>query len=164
MEQLRICSEEPKLIKTCAFTGHRKLEEDCAAEKLLEETEKMILRGAETFYNGMAMGFDLLAAETVLFLKKKYPYIRLVACVPCYGQERHFRAEDKQRYTEILKRANEQVVLSEHYYQGCMQVRDKYMADRADALIGYCKKDKGGAAYTVGYFRKKYPEKPYVSL
>ena len=35
-----------------------------------------------------------------------------------------------------------------------MQVRNKYMAERADMLIAYCKKSTGGAAYTVKCFEK----------
>ena len=55
-------------------------------------------------------------------------------------------------------------MLAEHYFRGCMQQRDKYMADRADVLIAYCKKDVGGTAYTVHYFKKKYPFKEILFL
>lgn len=158
MQQLRIKTEEKK-ITACAFTGHRTLEEDCSFEKIVAITEDFIRQGVEIFYNGMAMGFDLLAAEAVLSLKKAYPHIKLVACIPCYHQERSFKKEDKERYTAILRAVDEQVLLSEHYYQGCMQVRDQYMVDRCDCLIAYCKKTTGGAAYTVKYCQKRYPEK-----
>ena len=65
--------------------------------------------------------------------------------------------EDKKLYAEILQSADEQILLSEKYYRGCLHVRNKYMADRADMLITYCKKDTGGTAWTVKYFQKKYP-------
>ncbi|MBR2645960.1 MAG: DUF1273 family protein [Clostridia bacterium] len=158
MEQLRIKTEEKREIKSCVFTGHRELGEDFSPKKLYEETEKLIKRGVDTFYSGMAMGFDIMAAFAVLFLKKKYPHVKLVACIPCYGQEKNFPTETQAHYAEILKKADEKVLLSEHYYQGCMQVRDKYMVDNSDVMIAYCKKSKGGAAYTVGYFKKKYPD------
>ena len=151
-------------ITTCAFTGHRELGEDFCARTLKKELEKAVEQGVHTFYNGMAMGFDLIAAETVLKIKKKHPQVRLIACIPCYGQEKYFSEKDKKRYVRILKKADEQVCLSEHYYRGCMQMRDRYMADRADMLIAYCKKTTGGAAYTVSYFCKKYPCKRVIFL
>ena len=160
--QLTIPIEEN--VKSCAFTGHRELGGDISPRKLTFAVKKCVEEGACVFYSGMAMGFDLLAAETVLRLKKKYPDIRLVACIPCYGQEKSFSQEDKKRYAAILKKADEQVLLSDHYFKGCMQSRDRYMADRADVLIAYCKKDKGGTAYTVGYFQKKYPTKKVIFL
>ena len=71
MEQLKLINEE-KRIKSCVFTGHRELGEDFSVRKLKKEIEKSILKGVEIFYNGMAMGFDLISAECVLKLKKKY--------------------------------------------------------------------------------------------
>ena len=154
--QLTIEETAPK--KTaCAFTGHRVLEGDFSKRKLKQEIKKCIENGVEVFYNGMAMGFDLLSAETVLSLKKKYPFVKLIACVPCYNQEKSFTEEDKKRYCKILKKADETVVLSPYYYNGCMQNRNRYMADRADILIAYCNAETGGAAYTVKYFQKTKP-------
>lgn len=164
MQQLKIIKDQKKKPTSCAFTGHRQLDKDFSPQQLLTEIETLIQNGVTTFYNGMAMGFDLLAAECVLLFKKKHPYLRLIACVPCYGQERYFSEEDKARYIHLLKVADETVVLSEKYFQGCMQVRDQYMVDRADTLLAYCKKETGGAAYTVKYCQKKYPEKEIIFL
>ena len=161
MEQLKIETEKRE-IKSCAFTGHRKLEEDFSPKKLWDSIEGYIKNGATDFYNGMAQGFDLLAAEAVLMLKRRYPEVRLIACIPCYNQERAYSDTDKARYAAILQKADEKVLLSEEYYRGCMIQRNKYMMDRADALIAYQNKDKGGAAYTVRYCQKKYPDKDIV--
>ena len=160
VEQLKILLQPNQKILSCAFTGHRELPQDFSVQKLKSVIEKTILQGADTFYNGMAVGFDLLAAEVLLSLKDKYPYVKLVACIPCYQQEKSFSANEKKRYANILQQADEQILLSEKYYRGCMQVRDKYMADNAETLIAYCVKDIGGTAYTVKYFQKKHPEKP----
>ena len=76
MKQLEFLFKKQKTFSTppkkCAFTGHRQLGEDFSARKLKKEIKKMMEAGVETFYNGMAMGFDLIAAETVLKWKKKY--------------------------------------------------------------------------------------------
>ena len=142
----------------CAFTGHRDLAENFNKEQLKSEIIALIEEGATAFYCGMAVGFDLLAAECVLALRKKYPQVKLIACVPCYGQEKYFSDADKKRYVKILKKADEKVVLADHYYQGCMQNRDKYMVERADVMIAYCTKATGGAAYTLKIFEKLKPD------
>ncbi len=157
-KQLFIQTEEKK-VYSCAFTGHRDLPDDFDVSKLYNTVESLILKGVCVFYNGMAMGFDLLAAECVLAMKEKYPHIKLFACIPCYNQEKYFSESDKERYLTILKKADEQTVLSNHYFRGCMQVRDRYMADNADVLIAFCRKQTGGTAFTVNYFQKNYPLK-----
>lgn len=161
MEQTCIFKKDKK---SCAFTGHRHLGVDFSEKSLENAVKEAIKEGVETFYCGMAMGFDLLAAEKVFALKKEFPKVRLVACVPCYGQEKSFSKEDKARYIETLKKADERILLSERYYRGCMQVRDKYMAERADMLIAYCKKETGGTAYTVQCFKKFRPSGKIVFL
>lgn len=164
MAQLCIKTDFDKKEINCVFTGHRILEEDFSPRSLKKEIKKLIEKGIVTFYNGMAMGFDLLAAEAVLYYKKKYPQIRLVACVPCYEQEKNYNEKDKKRYVSILKKADEKITLSNYYFKGCMQARDRYMVDRSDVMIAYCKKDKGGAAFTVKYFQKKHPTSEIIFL
>ena len=150
--------EENSAYKNCVFTGHRDLGEDFSKSLLKKTIEGLIKEGVENFYNGMAIGFDLISAECVLSLRRKYPQVKLIACVPCYGQEKYFSDADKKRYVKILKKANETVILADHYYQGCMQNRDKYMVEHAEVMIAYCKKTTGGAAYTVKLFQKAYPD------
>lgn len=172
-EQLKILSDgevrqsadnEKQNATACVFTGHREIGEDFSARKLRAEIESLIKEGVTTFYDGMAKGFDLVAATVVLRLKNKYPQIRLIACVPCYGQEKYFCERDKKTYAEALKKADEQIVLSPAYYRGCMQARDRYMAERAQVMIAYCKKTEGGAAYTVKIFQKSHPSAKIIFL
>ncbi len=157
MRQLSIFQEE-KNIKVCAFTGHRELPKDFSKKSLKQAVISMIEKGADTFLCGMALGFDLLAAETVLALKKKYPQIRLVACIPCLDQNKYYSKTDNKRYEKALEKADKKAVLAENYFNGCMHKRNKYMVERADALIAYCKKDFGGTYYTVKTFKKLWPE------
>ena len=168
MEQMNFLFDTDEIknakIKSCAFTGHRLLEGDFSARKLKKEIKKQMENGVEIFYNGMAMGFDLLAAEYVLSLKKKFPKVKLIACVPCYDQDKYFSATDKKRYAKVLKKADETQILSDHYYRGCMQKRDRFMADEADLLIAYCNKDEGGTAYTVKYFKKRKGEENIIFI
>ncbi len=164
MEQLAIFQTEKKEDGVCVFTGHRILEEDFDVEKTREEIKKLIENGTRSFLNGMAIGFDLTTAELLLDLKKEYPFIKLIACIPCRGQEKYYSKENKTRYQSVLSRADEIVFLSDGYYQGCMQVRDKYMAERADRMLAYCKKKEGGTAYTVRCFKKLRPDGKIIFL
>lgn len=163
MEQLSIFTEN-KPVKNCVFTGHRDLQADFSKKKLKAAIKQAIELGVDTFLCGMAIGFDLAAAEAVLSLKKKNPSLKLSACIPCIGQEKYFSKADQKRYTAVLKKADEKVILSDSYYKGCMQVRDKYMAERADVMIAYCKKQEGGTAYTVRCFKKFHPEENIIFL
>ena len=165
IEQLKINTiEKNDKRKSCAFTGHRTLKEDFLEKKLKKEIVNLIKEGVEVFYNGMAIGFDLRAAQILVDLKKKYTHIKWIACIPFYGQECKYSLSDKKLYLEIVKKADEQVIICEHYFKGCMQIRNEYMADRADVLIAYCNKEKGGTVNTIKYFQKKYPEKEIIFL
>ena len=154
MEQLQIENLKENKRKACAFTGHRELFGDFSKTKLKKQIEKLIQEGVLVFFVGMAKGFDLAAAEEVIKLKKKYP-VKLVACIPYYGQEKGYSEKDKKRYVAILKKCDEQVLTTDSYFRGCELVRNKYMVDNATHLIAYLKKDTGGTAYTVKYFKKK---------
>ena len=146
-------------IKNCAFTGHRELDKSFSLEKLEKKVLNLAEKGVINFFCGMAKGFDLCAAEAVLKIKEIYKNVKLVACIPFYGQEKNYTQEDKKRYVEILKKCDLKITLSQNFYKGCSLARDRYMADNADMIVAYLKKQTGGTAYTVNYFRKKYPEK-----
>jgi uncharacterized phage-like protein YoqJ len=101
------------------------------------------------FYSGMARGFDLLAAEAVLHIRETYRDIRLVAVVPYRRQPERFSDCDKQRYANILSRADRVELLREEYYDGCLLRRNDYMLNRTSALIAwYDGMPSGGTAYT----------------
>lgn len=153
--QMRLEVTMPERISSCAFTGHRKLEEDFNAEAFEHAFSTCLQKGCKTFYSGMAAGFDLYAAERVLKEKEKNQEIKLIACIPHERQSQSFLAEDKKRYDSILKKVDEKKVISEEYTKWCMARRNEYMADRADVLIAYLNKDTGGTAYTVKYFKRK---------
>ena len=140
--------------KTCCFTGHR-LIPHTAHQKLqaaLDETiEILIGRGYDTFVSGGALGFDMLAAETVLRLKNKYPHVRLVMALPCRNQQAKWKLAEQQRYNSILERADDCIFLSDGYYRGCMHVRNRYMVNNSSICIAYLTREDGGTAYTVRY-------------
>lgn len=159
-EQLKIQTPSlKKNIKSVAFTGHREVEKypDFSARKLYEATEAYIKRGATDFYCGMARGFDLLAGECVLSLKKLYPEIRLIAYIPYEKQYEKMNDGDIARYMHLRDCADEKKskTFFDSYVRWCMTYRDDRLVEAADALIAFLRKEKGGTAYTVKKFLKK---------
>ena len=152
---MRQLSFEQVAYSSCAITGHREIEGKIFPKKVEQALEEIIQMGVTTFYNGLALGWDLLTAERIIKLKKKYPQVRLIGCVPFYGQEVYFPDKDKVRYAKALKGCDEVILLSDKYYNGCLLRRNDYMIERADMLFAYCVRNAGGAAYTVRKFALK---------
>ena len=142
------------MYENCAFTGHRILQKDFDYNLLDKVIFNLINGGTKNFYCGMATGFDLAAAESVLQYKKDFE-INLIACIPCLGQEKAYSQKNKERYLKILESCSQTVVLSEEYFEGCMFVRDRYMVDNCNVLVTYQRRKSGGTSYTVNYAKSK---------
>ena len=98
--------------KTCCFTGHRSLsgeEKLKAAVRLRRVIEEQIKAGIVFYGAGGAGGFDTLAAQIVLDMKKEYPQLRLILVLPCEGQTRGWRSEDIAVYEDIKRRSDKVV-------------------------------------------------------
>ncbi len=143
--------------KSACFTGHRDLEPvkvPIIREKLREILIKYIEEGYTDFYNGGAIGFDMLSAEAVLELKGIYPHIKLHIIQPCADQTKLWRGDSVVRYEKIISLADEVKCLSPVYYNGCMQARNRYMVDNSGLCIAYLTSTTGGSAGTVRYAEK----------
>ena len=139
----------------CAFTGHRDVGDDLDLDRLEYTVKNVIKDGVDTFLCGMARGFDLIAGQTVLRLKKEYPHIKLIACIPCLYQDKYFNEQDKKLYLETLSLCDDKVYVSKNYFKGCMLVRNRYMVDNSSRLIAFERQTDGGTVYTVKYALSK---------
>lgn len=137
----------------CALTGHRDLPANIDVNRLYDMLEEAISDGYDTFYCGMARGFDLIALDCLVSLARKYP-LKLIACIPYVGQERSYDEKMKEMYHRLLEWCDEQVVFFPSYCNGCYHARDRYMVENASLVIAYCTRDKGGTAYTLRYAKK----------
>ena len=144
--------------KTCCFTGHRVIPPETLptlADGLDRTLRRLIQRGIRYFGAGGALGFDTLAAEAVLGLKKAYPHIRLILVLPCPEQTRGWAEKDIRHYEAVLSRADKVVYTSAHYGPGCMHRRNRRLVDGSGVCVAYCTRAAGGSAYTVDYARRQ---------
>ena len=114
-----------------------------------------IEQGYQYFGAGGALGFDTLAAQTVLHLKQRYPCIKLILVLPCKDQATRWRANDVKEYERIKSHADKIVYTAERYYNGWMQKRNRHLVDGSSLCICYLAKQEGGTAYTVQYASEK---------
>lgn len=152
--------DNPKKDKTCCFTGHREIPL-LDLSRITRETREIVLslysRGVRYFGAGGAIGFDTIAAETVLELRETLcPEIKLILVLPCRDQTRGWKNErDLRRYAECLRLADKVVYTSDAYHRGCMHKRNRHLVDQSAYCIAYLTKPSGGTAYTVDYAEQR---------
>ena len=143
-----------KRAQTCCFTGHRKIphEQFAHIQKRLKETiQELIQKGVIYYGAGGALGFDTLAARTVLKMKEDYPEIKLILVLPCVSQADRWDVSDREAYEEIKQMADKVVYISQDYTRVCMHKRNRHLVDNSGTCICYLTETIGGTAYTVGY-------------
>lgn len=153
--------------KTCCFTGHRPQKlpwgfnenhPKCLEMKqnLSTEIENAIKSGYEVFWCGMALGFDMICAETVLNLKKKHPHIKLFGAVPCKNQDAFWKKDQKLRYQNLLSQLDGvRCVYNEYKGVECMHERNHFMIDSSSLVIALFDGKPGGTAQTVNYAKSQ---------
>ena len=141
--------------QTCFFTGHRQIP-DAEARQIYDKTyllceslaEKLNIR---TFICGGALGFDTLAAQAVLNLRKVRGDICLRLMLPCKDQASKWSATDRAAYDELVHSADVVEYVSECYTPYCMHARNRAMVDASAYGVVFMRKNTGGTAYTVKY-------------
>ena len=140
---------------TAAFTGHRWYDSSRkhSVRKRIEECVREAYRnGITNFISGMAIGFDLLAAEVVLSLRHECPAITLTAVLPFREQASRFNELNKCRYYKCLSQADDIVILSNGYTAKCYLERDRFMVEHSSLLIAcYDGRNRGGTFWTVNF-------------
>ncbi len=139
---------EIDISQTVAFTGHRHYNEECA-EALRECIRALYRQGFRTFLSGMAIGFDLAAAEAVIALREELEGLRLGCIVPFKGMERRFTAEWRERFERVMRGADFAEHISEHYSPEVYFRRNDALVERAEVVVAYFTGERGGTAYTV---------------
>ena len=161
-------STNPTPVRSVCFTGHRELppRTSSAYRQLVSSTEAAIRRaferGTRRFYSGGAEGFDLLCGRLVLLERERHLDIQLVLLLPYTGFGDQFNAANRAELQRQRKEAEEIVFLSNHYFPGCMAIRNRQLVEDADLCIAYLQRAPSGTAQTVGFARDKGIEIIYV--
>ena len=143
--------------KTACFTGHREIPEDqynTIDACLTKPIRRLIENNYCFFCTGGALGFDTMAAQTVLNLKQSYPHIRLILVLPYPEQAHKWDIQNKIVYEQIKLHADRVIYTAQTYYRGCMHIRNRFLVDNSSICICYQTEDHGGTAYTVHYAKK----------
>jgi len=143
--------------QTLCFTGHRDIP-TFSKKKIKEALRKTLIEQIDNGYlyfgAGGALGFDTMAAQTVLELKDIYPQIKLILVLPCLTQTRGWSARDIAIYEDIKSKADKVVYTSKEYSSGCMHKRNRHLVDNSSICVCYLTEETGGTAYTVNYALK----------
>lgn len=151
---------------SCCFTGHRpnslpfgydETDRRCVKlRKILKKQIEYLIKecGVEHFITGMALGVDLICAEIVIELKKKYPYITLESAIPCETQPVRWSEPQRDRYFHIAELCDKETLLQHHYDKYCMMKRNKYMVDSSEYVLAVWNGSPSGTANTVRYARE----------
>lgn len=107
--------------------------------------------GFRFFMSGMADGFDLFAAETVLSIKEEFEGIALVAVLPYSGVQNRHSSAVANRMNSVLQKADMVISLMDDYIPGCELLRNKYMVEHSSRIIGYYNGLSKGTAHCWKY-------------
>ena len=106
------------------------------------------------------MGWDTLAALTVLKLRESYPEVKLHLVLPCPFEEQSAKWNEAQKaeYQHILGLADNVEQVFDRYYNGCMKARNARLVELAsDYCICYWnpKHYRSGTGQTVRMAQRK---------
>lgn len=161
---------------SCCFTGYRPQkcpwgfnEKDPRCINMKKRVTKKIVevinRGYDTFYTGMALGFDIICAEIILMLKKKYPHIRLIGALPCEDQDCLWTKEQQKRYRKILKKLDGKRCIYEEYIgPKCMIERNEFMINNSSICIALFDGKVGGTKSTLYFAQRQGVEVIIITL
>lgn len=156
---------------TIAITGHRPGKLPCGYAFLPEQSVwaknffSRMVNGLMKFskkyghirvLSGMALGVDQLFALAALEAKRLGADLELTACVPCHNYSVKWRYENQKVYEEIIQKADAvEYVVDGEYTSDCLELRNRYMVDRADLLLAVWDGSRSGTANCVRYAQSK---------
>ena len=130
--------------ETCCFTGHRQIpqgEQEEIANRLERVIAALYQKGVRYYGAGGALGFDALAARTVIRLRGNSPGMKLILVLPCLTQTRGWGPEDIAEYERIRAQADKVVYTAQQYTPGCMHRRNRHLADHSGVCVCYLTKE-----------------------
>lgn len=137
--------------KACSGFGHRTVfgNIELAVQACVIQAIEM---GCTVFYTGAMGEFDSVFISAVRAAKRRYPALglRLICVKPYLTNEMNtHKAQYDALYDDVLV---PEELLGLHYKRA-IPARNRWMVDRSDVVIGYVKRQTGGAYAAVQYAR-----------
>lgn len=134
-------------IKACCAFGHREV-----YENITEQLDKAVLeaaaQGCVIFYTGAMGQFDSLFASAVRKSKKSYPNIKLICVKPNMTKEINESGEYLYTlYDDIIIPSE----LADIHPKSAIPKRNRLLVDWSNVVIGYIKRQYGGAYTALKY-------------
>ena len=150
-------------IFTVAFFGHRYIDNPFRIEERLEEHIYRLLAEKEyvDFLVGRDGEFDQFASSAVLRVRKQYrdDNSSLILVLP-YAKAEYLNNEDS--FHDYYSDVEISYEASKAHPKAAIQIRNREMVDRADLILCWIEREKGGAWQTVQYAIKQ--EKTVINL
>lgn len=136
-----------ELLKACCGFGHREV-----SANITEQLDKAVLKVAEQgciiFYTGAMGDFDSLFSSAVRKAKRSYPNIKLICVKPYMTKEINESGEYLYSlYDDIIIPTE----LADIHPKSAIPKRNRLLVDWSDIVIGYIKRQYGGAYTAIKY-------------
>lgn len=131
------------------FCGHAEIENDKDMKQWLNTVlDRLIQKGANTFYLGGYGKFDTLSASVLQKKKDQYPQIRLILVLPYLNFNIDTSIYDDSVYPPLESVPPKYAILK----------RNQWMVEQSDIVVAYVLHGWGGAAKTLHYAQQKKKE------
>ena len=144
--------------QTCCLTGHRIIPPG-EEKKIMTRARNILLKlirekNVRYFGVGGAVGFDMLAAEYLLYLKAHREHqLKIISVLPypAWRETEDWTDELRRREDRILLACDKVVYVRPEYEKNVFLLRDRKLVDGSAYCVSYCNRPRTGTAYTVKY-------------
>lgn len=151
---------------TCCFIGPSfekapiKNRKDKRYSELLDLVQKQVLNMIATyrvrhFICGVGRGFDQFVAQTLLALKRDYPFCTLECVIPYETISTWWTESQRDQYFTVVEKCDQETMIQSHYSSDCYEVSNQYMIRQSDYLLTVWDGRSGRTARTVSMARKR---------
>ena len=144
--------------QTCCLTGHRVIppgEENKIMTRAKNIIQMLIREKNVRFFGvGGAVGFDMLAAEYLLYLKAHQEHqLKIISVLPypAWMETEDWTDGLRLREERILRACDKVVYVRPEYEKNVFLLRDRKLVDGSSYCVSYCNRPRTGTAYTVKY-------------
>ena len=138
-------------IKACCGFGHRDVFENIS-EHLYNTLFQIAEQGCKTYYTGGMGDFDKMFSSAVRSIKKSCPDMKLICVKPYLTKDIN---EDGNYLFTLYDDIIIPTVLADVHYKSVVTKRNQLMIDWSDMVVGYVKREYGGAYSALRYAERQ---------